>query len=180
MAQLSEAEFEVLYDRVAQPVLVMLVRRTMDVDVALDLWAETWAAAFGSRRRFRGSTEEQAEAWVRGIASRQYAMYVRRGYAERRALQRLGLERPTVEREDIEALEHLAGIDGLRALIADGLAQLSENQREALRLRVVEELPYPDVARLLNVSEPTARARVSRGLRGLRELLDPAADAGAI
>lgn len=178
MAELSEAEFEVLYDRAAQPLLVMLVRHTMDVDVALDLWAETWAAAFGSRRRFRGSTTKQAEAWVRGIASRQYAMYVRRGYAERRALRRLGLERPTVEREDIEALERLAGIEGLRAQLADGLAHLSEDQRDALRLRVVEELPYPDVARLLNVSEPTARARVSRGLRVLREHLDPAVDTG--
>jgi RNA polymerase sigma factor (sigma-70 family) len=180
MSGLSEAEFEALYDRVAQQLLVMLARRAMDADVALDVWAEAWAAAFESRRRFRGSTHEQAEAWVRAIASRQYAMYVRRGYAQRRALERLELERPSVDREDIEELERLAGIDQLRACVADGLAKLGADQREALRLRVVEELPYPEVARLLQVSEPTARARVSRGLRGLREILDPAADSGVL
>jgi RNA polymerase sigma-70 factor, ECF subfamily len=182
MSGLSEAEFEGLYDRLARPLLVTLVRRTLEVDVALDLWAESWAAAYKSRQRFRGRTSEEAEGWVRGIASRQYAMYVRRGHAERRALERLGIERPTAEPEDIEELERLAGLDGLRAVVADALARLSADQREALRLRVVEELPYPDVARLLSVSEPTARARVSRGLRALREVLDPAPqpDSGAI
>jgi RNA polymerase sigma-70 factor (ECF subfamily) len=182
MSGLAEAEFEALYDRLARPLLLTLVRRAMEVDVALDLWAETWAAAFAARRRFRGHTREEAEGWVRGIAARQYAMYMRRGRAERRALERLGLERPAPARDEIEELERLAGIDRLRALVAEGLAQLNADQRDALRLRIVDELPYPDVARLLSVSEPTARARVSRGLRALREVLDPAVqlDSGAV
>ena len=91
---LSAADFERLYDRVAQRLLVALTRRTFDAEVALDLWAETWAAAYGGRGRFRGATDAEATAWVYAIAWRQYAMYVRRGRAERRALERLGLERP--------------------------------------------------------------------------------------
>ena len=46
---------------------------------------------------------------------------------------------------------------------------LSFDQREALELRIVKELPYPEVAIALGVSEQTARARVSRALRALRE-----------
>ena len=38
-------------------------------------------------------------------------------------------------------------------------------------MRVVDDLPYEEVARRLGVSEPTARARVSRGLRALQGAL---------
>jgi RNA polymerase sigma-70 factor (ECF subfamily) len=41
----------------------------------------------------------------------------------------------------------------------------------AIELRIVRELPYPEVAAELGVSEQTARARVSRGLRALRQAM---------
>jgi RNA polymerase sigma factor (sigma-70 family) len=170
MRGLSTAEFEEVYGALAQPLLVYLTRRTFDAEVALDLWAETWAAAFASRRRFRG---DDATSWIYAIAWRQYAMYVRRGVAERRALRRLGVDRPAVEDADVERLERLSGLGELREAVAHGLEALSAEQREAVRLRVVEELPYSDVARRLSVSEEAARARVSRGLRALAETLDP-------
>ncbi len=46
------------------------------------------------------------------------------------------------------------------------------DQREALRLRVIEGRPYPVVAEQLAISEPTARKRVSRALRHLAAALD--------
>src|SRR4051812_31688889 len=181
MDGLSEDEFERLYKRLSRPLLVSLARRTLDTDVALDLWAEAWAAAFAARRRYRGSSDAEAEAWVRVIASRQHAMYVRRGRAERRALGRLGLERPVVTDEEIADLELSAGLAELRAAVAAGLEELTAPHREVLRLRVVEERPYRDVAQALRVSEPTARARVSRALRELKERLPGSAhlDTGA-
>jgi RNA polymerase sigma-70 factor (ECF subfamily) len=60
----------------------------------------------------------------------------------------------------------------LRERVADGLAGLSAEHQTALRLRVVDELPYPAVAAQLAISEDAARARVSRGLRRLAEALD--------
>jgi len=53
------------------------------------------------------------------------------------------------------------------------LGDLSEVQREALHLYVVDEQPYLHVAARLGVSEPAARARVSRGLRALRRFIAP-------
>jgi RNA polymerase sigma-70 factor (ECF subfamily) len=44
----------------------------------------------------------------------------------------------------------------------------------AVQLRIVDELPYPDLARNLGITEQAARARVSRGLAKLAELLDAA------
>ena len=53
----------------------------------------------------------------------------------------------------------------------DAMASLPEDQRRAVELRVVEEHGYSEVATILGVSEQTARARVSRGLRALAQRL---------
>ena len=52
------------------------------------------------------------------------------------------------------------------------MATLSPGTRDAVRLRVVDELPYRDLAQRLGISETAARVRVSRGLSALAGLLD--------
>jgi RNA polymerase sigma-70 factor (ECF subfamily) len=94
---------------------------------------------------------------------------VRRGVAERQALRRLGVERRALHDLEYDRVEELAGLGDLVGEVLDGIDHLDGEQREALRLRVVEERAYADVARELGVSEAAARARVSRALRALRK-----------
>lgn len=166
------AAFADFYEAEAARLLVFFARRTCDPQVALDLCAETFAAAFEGRRRFRGDGDEQARAWLYGIAHHRLARFFRRGAIERRALARLGMEVPALASDDYERIEHEAGLPAMRERVRAGLEDLSGDQREALSLRVVQELPYEEVARRLAISEPTARARVSRGLRALARVLD--------
>lgn len=165
--------FATLYDREARTVLVFIARRTLDPELALDLTAETFAQAFRGRRSFRGSTEMEERAWLFTIARRQISRYHRRGTVERRALEALGAQLPEVHEDDLREIEEAAGLDDLRATLGDELARLNDDQRAALQLRIVEERPYPEVADALGVSEQTARARVSRGLRTLARALEP-------
>jgi RNA polymerase sigma factor (sigma-70 family) len=160
------------YDEHAENVLAYMARRLPDADVALDLTAESFAAAFLARGRFRGSTDEAASAWLYRIAKRQLARYFRRGKLERRALARLGIEPPRLDDEQYGRVEELAGIVELRRTVRNELERLSGPQREALQLRVVDELPYAEVARRLAISEEAARARVARGLRALAVALN--------
>jgi RNA polymerase sigma factor (sigma-70 family) len=169
---LDDVGFSRLYRSAAQDVVVFFARRTYDPEAAADLMAETFAKAYLGRRRFRGSTEEEARAWLFGIARRRFAMYVRRGKAEQRALRRLGLERPQLVDGEYARIEELAGLDAMRVTLAEQLDRLAPAQRGALELRVVRELPYPDVADRLGISEQAARARVSRALRALSAALD--------
>jgi RNA polymerase sigma factor (sigma-70 family) len=169
---LDDVGFSRLYRGAAQDLVVFFARRTYDAEAAADLMAETFAKAYLGRRRFRGSTEEEARAWLFGIARRRFAMYVRRGRAERRALRRLGLERPQLVEGEYARIEELAGLDAMRGTLAEGMSELAPAQRSALELRVVRELPYPDVANRLGISEQAARARVSRALRALGSALD--------
>lgn len=80
---------------------------------------------------------------------------------ERRALRRLGLEVPVIDSEDEARIVELAGIEHLRAVVRAALEQLSAPQRDALRLRVVDELSYKTVADRLGISQQAARARVA-------------------
>jgi RNA polymerase sigma factor (sigma-70 family) len=169
------ADFSALYAEYAERVLLFHARRCLDAELAVDLMAETFAEALASRRRFRGTSEAEAAAWLFGIARNQLASFFRRGRAERRALTRLRIQVPAVAEDDLARIEALADIDAMRGQVADQLARLSPEQRDALRMRIVDELGYPELARRLQVSEETARARVSRGLRQLAAALDQSA-----
>ena len=164
--------FAQFYRRHAEALLTYLARRVHDADLALELAAESFAQAYVGRARFRGSTDAEAAAWLYGIARRQLALYFRKGNVERRALQRLRIAVPRFDEEQRARVAELAELGDLRAALRIELERLSRAQREALRLRVVEELPYTEVARRLEISEGAARARVARGLKALAAAMD--------
>jgi RNA polymerase sigma-70 factor (ECF subfamily) len=165
--------FTQLYRREGEPVLLFLTRRTWDGETALELTAETFAVALRSWRKLSDLGPEQQRAWLFTVAQRQLSHYVRRARIERRAVARLGMQIRQVDQDDLALIERRAGLPELRRSVELGLSTLSPTQREALRLRVVEERSYADVAVQLGVSEQTARARVSRGLRALGRALEP-------
>src|ERR671919_2136554 len=76
------------YAAQSRELLAFFMRRTFDLEAARDLTAETFAQAFRHRRRFRGSTEAEAGAWLYGIARNQLSHYARAGQVERKALTR--------------------------------------------------------------------------------------------
>lgn len=164
--------FAAFYDANAERVLVFFARRCADGEVAADLTAETFAKAYAGRDGYRGHSDGEAEAWLFGIARNLLADYLRRGVAEREAIERLGIEVPALSQEEHARIEELAGIDAIRAVVAEHFDRLSEEQREAVRLRVVEEVAYAEIARRLEISEEAVRARVSRGLKQLAVHLD--------
>lgn len=155
-----------------ESLVAFITRRTFDVDVAWELAAESFARAYLKRKSFRGDTDREAAAWLFSIANREVLQYQRRCSIERKALTRLGIDPPSLDSEEQARILELAELAELRAAVRIELTRLNEDQRQALSLRVVEELPYDEVAERLGVSPQTARARVSRGLRNLASALD--------
>jgi len=58
-----------------------------------------------------------------------------------------------------------------KSMLLTEIGRLSRNQAQAVLLRLVEELPYSDVATALGCSEATARVHVQRGRERLRKRL---------
>lgn len=177
-AALDADALDGLYRDHSRQLLIFFARRTMDGETATDLVAETFAAAFRDRRQFRGRTREEATGWLFGIARHQLASFYRRGRVEREALERLSVERRDLTAEEIERIEELAGIAVLRERVREHLLELEPADQEILRLRIVDELDYDEVAGRLGVKEDAARARVSRALKRLRTLVEDDADEG--
>jgi RNA polymerase sigma factor (sigma-70 family) len=167
----TQAGFETFYDQHADDVLRYFARRTYDGDVALDLTAETFLQAFASRRKFRGTSDGEAAAWVFGIARHLFRRYLRRGYVERELIRRLEIDVPA----SASGADRMAGFndpEGLWDVMSDGMSGLTPDQRRAVELRVVEDLPFSEVARALGVSEKAARMRFARALDRLAPAID--------
>lgn len=56
--------------------------------------------------------------------------------------------------------------------VRDALQSLSEGQRLVFELGVIQELPYVEIARLLEIPEGTVKSRMFHAVRRLREVLE--------
>lgn len=162
--------FAVFYARHARTMLAYLAARTRDPEDAADLMAETLAAALLSAPRFRRANGP-ALGWLFGIAKHKLKESRRRGRVEHAARAKLGLERMSLDDQDLSRVTELIDVGrDPHALVA--LSELPETQREAVLARVLDEQEYREIARDAGCDEALIRQRVSRGLRALRRRLE--------
>lgn len=165
------AVFVELYRRHAEDLLRYFARRTLDPEAAAELTAETFAEAFSSVGRYTRVEGVNGVAWIYGIAQHQLGRFFRAGRVDAAARRRLGMPERPLPLEDYERIEDLVDFEPIREALVEALDSLAEDQRHALQLRVIDELPYSEVAARLSCAEATARQRVSRGLRRLALVL---------
>lgn len=148
-----------------------------------DLVQETFLKAHQHFQQFRGRSEAELTAWLRRILARNLADLTRRYHlAESR---RAGRERSLEQLLDAssEALDNLladaAGSPSasaqrreLSVVLANALAQLSDEQREVIVLRSLEERDWPEVARRMGRSAGAVRMLWVRALKRLRPLIE--------
>jgi RNA polymerase sigma factor (sigma-70 family) len=166
LAVQDEAAFEAIYRRHAPRIYRWLSHATSREE-ALDLVAETFAQVLISVGRFHGEGDAAASAWLNGIARNLLRDYLRGRAVQARALRKLEVEGAVALALGRAAAESARDLDALAVSVDEAFAELSFREQDALRLRVVEELPYSEVARLLAIDPQTARTRVSRALKTL-------------
>ena len=164
-AESDAAAFAELYRRHASTVHGWFRRRLEWA--ASDLTAESFAQAWLSRGSFRDEADGSALPWLLGIARNVARESARRNEVETRARRRLGLTTDLASEDGYAAVEDRLSPS---AALTDALETLTDHEREALELRVVNELSYDDLADRLGVRPAAARLRVSRALRRLSAL----------
>lgn len=166
---LTEDDFLKLYRRMAGVLLVFFQRRVHDAELATDLTADTFTLALERRAQYRGTTDDELSGWLWAIARSLLRDHERREETGRRTAGRLSRERRALTDREIERIEELAGIRELREAVAAGMADLPPDHRDAVALRVLEDMSYTEIARRLDITPSGARTRVSRGLRILAD-----------
>jgi RNA polymerase sigma factor (sigma-70 family) len=161
-----------LYRRQAQTLVLFFQRRVHDPELAIDLMSEAFATALDRRADYRGDNDDALSGWLWQIAQSTLQAHERRDASAREGARRLAPERRQLDDREIERVEELAGLADLREAVRHRMRRLPEDQRDAVRLRVVDGLPYEQVAERLDIDVPAARARVSRALRRLAAELE--------
>jgi RNA polymerase sigma-70 factor (ECF subfamily) len=158
--------FGTFFRRHVRGVLGFFRRRGASAEVALDLTAETFAAALEASTRYE-LRPEPARNWLYGIAWNKLHEAQRRGRAEDGARRALGMAPIVLTDEGLERVDALAGSPAVELLEA-----LPAQQRDAVRARVVDGRAYEEIADELRCSASVVRKRVSRGLSTMRSKLE--------
>lgn len=143
-------EFHALYERYADDVYRFTFWLTRDPVEAEELTAETFARAWMARDRIRVKT---MKAYLLTIARN-----LRRKQLRRHDLPASG---------SVEGLTVASGEGRLLqreelGLVWEELRRLKEEDRATFLLRVSQELPYDEVARILRISVSSAKVKVHR------------------
>ncbi len=162
--------FGVLYERRHELVLAYLLKRTRNPEVAMDLMAETFAAALLALADRPPAIVGSASPWLLTIARNALIDSHRRGRVESAARARLALEPLQIEDSDIDRVLRVAAETDLLIRLSQ---ELPADQFDALRARVLDERGYGEIARELECSAAVVRKRVSRAIATLRAANEP-------
>lgn len=174
MAKSDREAFAEIYRRHAAGVLAYFARAVGRSDLAFDLTAETFAAALLALPRYHAGPSP-GKSWLFAIAHNRLVDARRRGRAEARAREELGMQAIILSEQDESVLDQvIARLDGQRAL--EVVRELPDDQQDAVTARFVKDLDYPEIALEMQCSEQVIRKRVSRGLKELRARLADGVD----
>ncbi|MBA3841464.1 MAG: sigma-70 family RNA polymerase sigma factor [Actinobacteria bacterium] len=156
-----------LYDRYLPDLVRFLQRTGATQEAAWDVAQETFARLL--MRGYRGKLADGESAWPwLAVTSRNLLRdWQRRGRADERARQKLGLSAVGCDGELDDALLRLDA-SRQRNDIAEALGSLPSDQHDAVVGHVIAETDYAALAADARESEQTMRSRVSRGLRSMR------------
>lgn len=169
-AELIEASLHVpekfarIFDRHAPHIQRYLARR-LGQQVADDLLAETFLAAFSKRERY-DSSRPDARPWLYGIATNLV------GQHRREEVRRYRM--PSVVPDVGDHADRVAAdvtAQAMRSMLTGALAALSAEDRDVLLLVAWEQLSYVEIADALSIPVGTVRSRLNRARRKVREAL---------
>jgi RNA polymerase sigma-70 factor, ECF subfamily len=162
------SSFGALFDRHATVLFRYFVRR-VGAGEAEGMLGEVFRIAFEKRATY-DCERLDARPWLYGIATRLIARH-RRGEARRmHATARVLARRDEAVDDTVDQLVDAVDAKELWPRIADAVAQLPDEERDALVLYVWEDLSYEEIAAALDVPVGTVRSRLNRARTSMREL----------
>jgi RNA polymerase sigma-70 factor, ECF subfamily len=154
---MTQEEFDAFYTSAFARLVGQIYAMCGNVAEAQDCVQEAFVRAWDKRRTL--DVDQAPEAWVRTVA---YRLAVSRWRKARRALR------------DPDRTSQRAGSaepDVIRVALARALQQLPADQRRAIVLHHLCDLPVSEIASEVGVPAGTIKARLSRGRAALASLL---------
>jgi RNA polymerase sigma-70 factor (ECF subfamily) len=161
LALTDRAAFGVLYDRYLGPVYRYCYGRLGDREQAEDATSLVFSRALAALPTQRGPS---VRSWLFAIAHNVVLNSRRDGHFHRRLDEAFDIADPSPD------LEHLAEASERRRSVAEALAQLPDEQRRVVELRLTG-MTGPEIAAAIGRSHDSVRTTQRRALAQLRLLL---------
>ena len=142
-----------------------LALRMCGESAADDVTQEAFLAAWRALPDFRGDC--RFSTWLYRLTTNAGIVWLRREKRYRSADDVTELELP----DDAPSLQEQAEQSETQSAVRRALSRLSEEHRQVLLLRYMQELDYGEIAAALDVSEGTVKSRINRAKSKLREVL---------
>ncbi|PPS70120.1 MULTISPECIES: RNA polymerase sigma factor [Streptomyces] len=162
--------FEEFYRRHVDAVLRFVARRVDDPHTAADLTAEIFLAVLDSAGTYRPHLGSET-AWLYGIA-RNVVSSERRRIARESERDRRVCGRRLLEPDDIARIEDKLDAESPGRRVLAALERLPEGERAVMELIAVDQLTVTEAAAALGIRQVTARVRLHRARKALREEAD--------
>lgn len=169
--------FEAFYRRHVEAVERFVARRVDDPYLAADLIADIFLAAIDSAHTYRSSRGDPRQ-WLYGVARNIVAAERRRSARELRAATRIS-GRALIDEDDLADLLERIDAEAQARQLYEAMDALTDDDRNLVELVALDGLAVRDAAKLLGVSQVTARVRLHRARQLLRNRLVHAS-AGAV
>ena len=176
-AQQGDSEAFRLLVEAYQTQVYRLALRLCGEAAADDVTQEAFLAAWRALPEFRGTC--RFSTWLYRLTTNAAIDWLRREKRHRGMDDVTELELP----DDGPGPQDQAEQAEAQQAVRRALSRLSEEHRQVLLLRYMQELDYAEIAAALEISEGTVKSRISRAKMRLRELLDGSGnlfDGGAV
>jgi RNA polymerase sigma-70 factor, ECF subfamily len=163
-------EFELIY----KPLLLFWMRKkNLPASAQDEVLQECWISAFKAIGKFeRGADKGTFRGWLRTIVHRRVADYFRSLPKDQAVPQERLNDIVTPEQKDADELE--GEQDALREIETRALEVIRSTTKEQtwkmFWMRVVEKVPYSEIAKQFGVSEAAVRMAKQRVFKRLKEL----------
>ena len=161
--------FEQLITPLEQLIWRICWHYTGNRESAEDCGQETMIRIWRSLDSYRGDCA--LESWVYRIAANCCMDYLRKKKRDKSVSMEPMREQGFDPADPSPGTEEQVVAADEQKRLREAIAQLPENQREALILTQLEKVPYEEAAKLLGVSEGTIKSRVNRAKARLKEIL---------
>jgi RNA polymerase sigma-70 factor (ECF subfamily) len=143
-----------------------------------DVVQVTMTRALTALPQFRGATEQEFVAWLATILEHTAVNFIKHEEAKKRDV------RKTINNSVSSAcllagkISHRTKSPSHNLLLSERIVQLAhalkclpENQRIAVEMRHLQQMPVREIARQLDATEEAVAGRIGRGMRKLRQIM---------
>lgn len=163
-AQGERVSFTTLYEQYVTPVYRYVLVRVKDKSLAEDITQTVFAKAFEHQRAFT-LPDAKPLAYLYTVARNTLIDY----WKKRREIQQTDAPEPFEKvADERKTPDELAEQTDARRQVLDALSRLTEEQREAVSLKYLNDLSVSEIANQMRKSEEAVRQLQSRGLKALR------------